>query len=506
MTARVTDGLAFWASAAPERLAIVFDGHDAIDYRALDQWTDNAAHALAATGLRQGDRVGVVGANSLEWCAAAIGALKLGAVVVPYNNRFTSSELRQLVDDSEPAMVLSDEDAHPRMVEAVAGTTARLVGLGDFTELRHAEHQPYTQPASGFDDVAIIIYTSGTTSTPKGVTITHRSAFSFISELAMAEPALRPGGRIIYTLSMAGAPGLPWHVLHPLTRGMTLFYEKGFDAEATLTRLADERIEVMSGVPVQFERMAALPDFADADLSSLKLVTIAGARAPLSTIQAWLGKGVLLRQAYGMTELNGISTLNSAEDALKRPESIGRGSVFTRHRVVRPDGTDCDPWERGEIVVNGPSITPGYWRNEAATAAAWRDGWFHTGDLAVRDGDGFIQVVDRMKDLIISGGFNIAPSEIEAVISGVHGVEEVCVIPTADEKFGETPAAIVYASQPLDASTIVDHCRNHLAGYKIPRFVIVESSPLPRMASGKIARRQIQASYADLAASQPRVG
>lgn len=501
MTARITDGLRFWAEAAPQRPAIVFDGNDTVDFRTLDRWSDSAAHELADAGLRPGERVAIVGANSLEWCVAALGALKNGAVVTPFNNRFTSSELRQLVEDSDPVLVLTDAETRDRMADALSDTEVQLRSLSDFSALRGVEHRAFTQPATDFDDVAIIIYTSGTTSKPKGVTITHRSAYSFMAEMAMAEPALRPGGRMIFTLSMAGAPGLPWHVLQSLTRGMTLFYEKGFDAETVLSRLSAERVEIMCGVPVQFERIAAQPGFADADLSSLRLATIAGARISLGTLESWLAKGVPLRQAYGMTELNGLSTLNPAEEAMARPESIGRGSVFTRHRVVRADGTDCDPGERGEIVVNGPSITPGYWRNPEATAAAWRDGWFHTGDLAVRDVDGFIKVVDRLKDLIISGGFNIAPSEIEAVIAEIPGVQDVCVISVHDAKFGEAPAAIVYANEPVDGPSILEHCQAHLAGFKVPRHVKIESEPLPRMVSGKIARREIRALHGDFAAA-----
>ena len=325
---------------------------------------------------------------------AALGALKLGAVVVPFNNRFTPDELRYLVDDSGPAMVLADDANRDRMAAALARPPAAsgavaLRPLGAFTGLRHERVAPVPRPAAGPDDVTQIVYTSGTSSRPKGVLFTHRSTFNLIADFAFAEPALRPGARIIYVLSMSGAPGLLWHFLHPLTRGLSIFYERGFEPARTLRRLAEAKIQIMAGVPVLFEQMAKLPAFADADLSALELVTIAGARAPVPVIRAWLDKGVLLRQAYGMTELGGISSLNPAEQAVNRPESVGRGTVFTRHRVVRPDGTDCDPEEPGEIIVSGPGVTPGYWRNEAAYADAMRDNWFHSGDVGVKDADGY---------------------------------------------------------------------------------------------------------------------
>ena len=515
MTELVTDGLAYWARQAPHRPAIVFDGTDLVDYQSLDRWTDAAARGHAAAGLRAGDRIGIIGDNSLEWVVAAIGALKLGAIVVPFNHRFTPDELRYLVDDSEPAMVLADDAHRDRMAAALAqspASDAALRPLGAVAGLRHEQPAPVPRPAAGPDDITQIVYTSGTSSRPKGVLFTHRSTFNLIADFAFAEPALRPGARIIYVLSMSGAPGLLWHILHPLTRGLSIYYERGFEPARTLRRLEEAKIQIMAGVPVLFEQMAALVGFARADLSSLELVTIAGARAPVPVIRAWLDKGVLLRQAYGMTELGGISTLNPAEQAVDRPESVGRGTVFTRHRVVRPDGTDCDAEEPGEIIVSGPGVTPGYWRNEAAYAEAMKGGgeagggWFHSGDVGIKDADGFIRVVDRLKDIIITGGYNVAPSEIEAVISELPAVLEVCVVSMADAKFGEAPAAVIYATDAVTAEQVTAHCRERLAGYKVPRQVIVQDQPLERMASGKIARRRIRDAHPGLAVAAQPVG
>jgi fatty-acyl-CoA synthase len=509
MTELVTDGLCYWARQAPDRLAVVFDGTERVDYRTLDRWADAAAHHHAGAGLRAGDRVAIIGDNSLEWVVAALGALKLGAVVVPFNNRFTPGELRYLVDDAQPTMVLADDAHQDRMAAALAiaplasGTVA-LRPLSAFTRLRDDQPGPLPRPAAGPDDITQIVYTSGTSSRPKGVLFTHRSTFNLIADFAFAEPALRPGARMIYVLSMSGAPGLLWHFLHPLTRGLSIFFERGFEPATTLRRLAEERIQIMAGVPVLFEQLAKQPAFAAADLSAMELVTIAGARAPVPVIRAWLDKGVLLRQAYGMTELGGISSLNPPEQAVDRPESVGRGTVFTRHRVVRPDGTDCGAEEPGEIIVSGPGVTPGYWRNDAAYAEAVRDGWFHSGDVGIKDADGYIRLVDRLKDIIITGGYNVAPSEIEAVISELPQVLEVCVVSAADAKFGEVPAAIIYAAGAVTAEQVTAHCRERLAGYKIPRHVIVEGGPLQRMASGKIARRTIRDAHPELtAAAQP---
>ncbi|ALE82188.1 class I adenylate-forming enzyme family protein [Pseudonocardia sp. HH130629-09] len=505
----ITDGVRWWARTTPNRPAVVFDGTDEVGYAVLDRWTDDAARRLAGTGVRAGDRVGFGGANQLEWIVSAIGALKLGAVAVPFNNRFTAAELRYQLGDAEPVAVVADATVRPAMSEAIGDAPIRLLSMESFAEQRPAPDSPPTDPlpppAVSPDDVAVIVYTSGTTSEPKDVTITHRGFVSFVTEFAVTEPVMRPGGRIIYVLSMSGMPGLPWHVLHPLTRGMTLFYERGFDAVAMLRRIAEQRVEVDCGVPLLFEQMSAVPEFADADLSCVRLATVAGARVSPDNLRLWLEKGVVLRQSYGMTELHGLSSMNPVEEAVAHPEAIGRGSVFTPHRVVREDGSDCRPGEEGEIVARGPSITPGYWRKPEATAAAWRDGWFRTGDLGVADGSGLIRMVDRTKDLIISGGYNIAPSEIENVIAGLPGVDEVCVIPVDDDRFGETPAAVVHGDAVPDAAAVVAHCRNRLAGYKVPRYVIHRAEPLPRMASGKIARRRVRDLYPDVLHTHHRV-
>ncbi|MEQ3549927.1 class I adenylate-forming enzyme family protein [Pseudonocardia nematodicida] len=505
----IIDGVRWWARNNPDRTAIVFDGADEVDYATLDRWTDGAARRLAGAGVRPGDRVGFVGANSLEWIVSAIGALKLGAVAVPFNNRFTAAEFRYQLGDAEPVAVVADGHARSTMADAVGDAPIALLPMESFAEQRP---QPDSAPADPLpptpvapDDVAIIVYTSGTTSEPKGVTITHRGFVSFVTEFAVTEPVMRPGGRIIYVLSMSGMPGLPWHVLHPLTRGMTLFYERGFHAASMLRRIADRRIEVACGVPLLFEQMSATPEFATADLSCLRLATVAGARVSPDNLRQWLDKGVLLRQSYGMTELHGLSSMNPVDEAVVHPEAIGRGSVFTPHRVVRDDGSECRPGEEGEIVARGPSITPGYWRKPDATAAAWRDGWFRTGDLGVADESGLIRMVDRMKDLIISGGYNIAPSEIENVIAELPGVDEVCVIPVDDARFGETPAAIVHGDAAPDGAAVAAHCRTSLAGYKVPRYVIHHSDPLPRTASGKIARRLVRDLYPDVPGTHPRI-
>jgi len=214
---------------------------------------------------------------------------------------------------------------------------------------------------------------------------------------------------------------------------------------------------------------------------------------------------VLLRQIYGLTEGGGSITVNPRRFAVDKPEMCGRGGPFTRFKTVRPDGADCEPGEEGEILIQGPAVTPGYWNNPDATRAAFVDGWLRTGDLGVVDEDGLLRMVDRLKDMIISGGINIAPAEIENTIAAIDDVEEVAVIPVPDDKFGETPAAVVKLRRPVPAEQIIAYCNEHLADYKVPRYVVELDKPLPRMASGKIAKRILKELLPDIPSTFPRV-
>jgi fatty-acyl-CoA synthase len=200
-----------------------------------------------------------------------------------------------------------------------------------------------------------------------------------------------------------------------------------------------------------------------------------------------------------------VATATLPEEAAEHPDSCGIGSVFTDLKVIRPDGTECDAGEPGEIVIRGPGVTPGYWQDPATTAQAFRDGWLYSGDLGSRDEQGRIRFLDRLKDLIITGGINVSPVEIEAVISGIPGVTEVAVIAARDERFGETPAAIVSVSGDVDAATVVAACAKQLADYKVPRYVVIRHEPLPRLPSGKLAKPQLRKQYADVSERYTRV-
>jgi fatty-acyl-CoA synthase len=479
----IVDGPRWWAHAAADRTAVLFEG-DALSYGELDAWSDRVAALLVTRGVEPGDRVGLLAGNALEYGVLTVAVLKAGGVLVPMSTRLTIGELVTLTQSSEPRLVFVDDELAANAEEASERGTG--YGLGRFSEvtaLRDGAPEPFEIVRVDPAEPACLIYTSGTTGTPKGVIFSNRSVLSFIAEWGLSEPGFNHDMRLLWLLPLGGAPGTIWGLIHTFVRGSTMFLQRAFHPKE----------------PILCEQMAAQPEFADADLSAWEMAHVGGARVSDQLLRTYAEKGVLLRQIYGMTEAGGSASANSRADAIDHPERCGRGNVFTRIRVVREDGSDCDPGETGEILISGPSITPGYWRNPEATAETIVDGWLHSGDLGELDETGNLKMVDRLKDLIISGGLNISPTEIENVIDELDAVVEVAVIAADDAKFGETPAAIVRLGAEIEAEAIVAHCNERLADFKVPRYVIVTEEPLPRMASGKLAKRIIRDEHRDIA-------
>ncbi|MGX6510954.1 class I adenylate-forming enzyme family protein [Rhodococcus sp. SJ-2] len=499
MSGTVVDALTYWSRSKPDLIAIDFDG-DSITYAELSRWSDGIAHDLASRGVTAGDRVSFVGANSLEWAVAVLGAMKVGAIAVGFNHRMVARELADLVEDCEPAVVYCDESLLPRLeeVQQARNTFTLAVFEKDVRPLRAGEHAPYRTPDVGLDQPAAIVFTSGTTGKPKGVIFTHATIAGEMHEWHLMEPIPHNGLRPVLVLPLFSAAGIIWGVARVVLHGGTLFLQPGFDPASALRVLTENKANTLTGPPILFEQISKVPGFSDADLSHMVTAHVGGARVPVDLLGKWQARGVALRQIYGQTEIGGTATAMPRDEAAEHPDKCGWGSIFTKIRVVGPDGDDLPPNETGQILLRGPGMMPGYWRNEEATKAALIDGWLHTGDLGKLDEKGYLTYVDRLKDMIISGGINISPAEIETIINQIPGVEEVAVISVPDAKFGETPAALVRTESELTESEIVAFCNERLADYKVPRYVVFMDEPLPRMPSGKIAKRQLRDSFADV--------
>ncbi len=504
MAATLASALRWWAGTRGDDAAIILED-DRLSFRALQDWSSRVGEDLVARGISPGDRVGVLGGNSLEWAAAALGVLKAGAVVVPLNPRLVGPELHKIVEASGATMIVHETAFEPVLKEVVAmGATLETVGLDAVAHLREGGTNDFVVDVEP-DAACMVIFTSGTTGLSKGVICTNRQLLSIAFEASLTEEGMRPGGRTLLVLPLAFTPGLVWGLALSAILGTTLVVEKTLDPTRAVDLIERHKIGALFGVPLIFGAIASAPNFATADLSSLTSAFTGGAPVPVPLLQAWAAKGVKLRQIYGMTEAGGVATATLVKDAADHPDTCGTGSVFTEFRVVDSEGNDCAPGENGEIILRGPGMTPGYWNDAETTAQAIRDGWIRSGDLGTTTSDGRLRFVDRVKDLIITGGINVSPVEIEQVIAAIPGVSEVAVIRAPDEKFGETPAAILVADPAVTVEAVVERCNAELSSYKVPRYVVLRAEPLPKLPNGKLAKVAIREEYRDVVTKHPRV-
>lgn len=492
----VTDGLEYWANAAPEDPAVVLPDRE-VGYGELRDRSVAVATQLREKGLQPGQLVGMIAGNTYGCCVLTFGVLLAGGVLAPYNVRFVAAEVLALVEQGEPAWVIADAGSRP-LVDEVQARAAHSFETLSGEELIGAP-VPAVWDRSHLDaltgnEPAFLVYTSGSTGTPKGVVHTHASALGNVFEWSMVHSIDGRRSRTLGVLPMATAAGIWVGLLHAVARGGALVLEPRFDPARALEAIERHRITMIFGPPIIFEALAQEAGFQDADLSTINVALVAGARVPAELLKKWQDRGVILRQGYGQSEV-GTVTITDPSEADEHPNAAGRGGLFTRVKVVRPDGTECDPGEAGEILLKGPSMAAGYWGNEEATNEAFVDGWLKTGDMGRYDGDGLFHFVDRLKELIISGGLNISPREVEEHIQSFPGVLEVAVVPVDDVKWGEAPAAIIYTDREIDIAELMDHLRAHLAGYKIPRYVHVLGEPLLRAPSGKLNKRGIRQDF-----------
>lgn len=499
MATTVASALRWWAHTHGDRAAVVI-GSDQVSYRELQHWTGRLARHLADGGVKPGERIGLLGPNALQWPVAALAVMKSGAVLVPLNARLKPAEIRKIADDAEISAIIAapghiDDAEHA----SAAGREFTVWDFGTVDAARSGGDDDFAVEPDVQDPIAVI-FTSGSTGLSKGVILTSQTLMGMVLENTLTEEGFRPGTVTLLVLPLAFTPGLVYGVLITTVLGGTLVVEPELNPSRAVRLIEKHSVRALFGVPLVFEALSRADEFADADLSSLQTAIVGGAAVPPDLLRRWADKGVLLRQIYGMTEAGGVATATIKAEALEHPDSCGSGSIFTEVRVMAADGSMAPPGEPGELVVRGPGVTPGYWNDPQTTAIAFRDGWLHSGDLGVADDAGRLRFLDRMKELIISGGINISPVELESTIATLPGVAEVAVIAVADERFGETPAAIITVADgvDLDESAVVAHCENLLSDYKIPRYVVLLADPLPRLPSGKLDKNAIRSAYRDI--------
>lgn len=485
----------FWCRRNGDKLALSCD-NDTLTWAELDRASASLAAWLTDAGLKRGDRFGCLMTNNLPWCVGYVASLRLGSIFVPLNAMFGSFELQQIEGDADCAMILSTptqiaklgiSDEHrnvdePRLYDRHGQRAA--TNYADIVSTPRA----FTSPVLPDDDVMAICYTSGTTGVPKGATLTHRSVDSAMQGLILSF-GLRGGEERSLILAPLGFTGGVISALTPvLTVGGSAWIEKAVDPNRALKLLVEHRITIFGGVPALWERVALAPGFAEADLSAINVAFTGGAPVPKPLLDTFLSKGVCIRQQYGFTEGGGGVSAPDKAAAIARPTACGFSLPGIELVIRNEQQQRVAVGEVGEVQARGPQLMQGYWNRPEATADAFIGEWYKTGDLATYDEHGAIVIVDRKKNMLISGGVNIYPAEVERAMASIKGIAEIVVLGIDSEKWGQEVAAVVYAPTLTDAESIMLQARELLGSYKAPKHIRISREPLPKTASNKIAR------------------
>lgn len=508
MNVNIGDFLARRAAVTPDREAYV-DPQTGLrlTFTALNERVNQLANALASAGVNPGDRVALCLMNSVEFVESFLAIAKMGGVVVPLNWRLVADELEFIIKDSGAQTLL-----YGREFQAVV---ADLQSRGDKTdvvrwiEAGEAEgrldfSQSYdsfriegstSEPALGAtgDDLLFIMYTSGTTGLPKGVVHSHTTVFWAILTFE-ASCDLRDGDRYLVALPLFHVGALTPVALN-VYRGVTSIVMREFDPVKAWALIKEESVTTTLLVPAMLNFMIQIPgDQIHAE--QLRWIQSGAAPVPVSLIEQYAGMGIEIHQIYGLTESCGPACVIGADNAMKKVGSTGKAFFHTEVRVVDDDGSDVTPGEQGEVWVRGGHIMLEYWHRPDATAETiTQDRWLRTGDVATVDEDGFVFIQDRIKDMIISGGENVYPAEIENVLISHPDIVEVAVIGQPSEKWGESPFAVVVSKDPsLSEASVLEHCDGKLARFKLPKgaaFIDV----IPRNANGKVLKRVLREQF-----------
>ena len=507
MSIPVYDWIKHHHDLRPAKLAIIdLATGRRLSYGELHRRVDALTAYLAGRGIGKGDRVAVLARNGNEYLEAHFACGRLGAIAVLLNWRLTVPELEYICNDSSPRFMIHDSTlaSIATQLQTLCHVEELLCidqAAGDANPFERAiaENQgAMVSPAPlTHDDPWAIMYTSGTTGHPKGALITH--GMTFWNCINLGIPArISPDTVQLCVLPLFHTGGLNCYVNPVLHAGGTVILAQTFDPGESLAILGDPAYSVTHffAVPAPYQFMMQHPSFATTDLSRLRVAGVGGAPCALAIIEAWAGRGVELVQGYGMTETSPGSTMLDPADAMRKIGSAGKPLLHTAVRIVRDDGTDCAAGEVGELWTKGPNITPGYWNKPEATANSFQDGWLKTGDAARLDDEGFIYIVDRWKDMYISGGENVYPAEVENVLFQLPAITDAAVIGVPNDKWGEVGLAVLVLKpgQTIDRATVVAHCVTRLAKFKVPNDIAVVDA-LPRNATGKVLKRELRVQF-----------
>jgi long-chain acyl-CoA synthetase len=510
----ISQGLTHAKKIAGNHLAIVC-GDTRYNWNEFDQRTDALAHGLASLNVQRGDRVAVLMLNCHRYLELYYACARMGAVIVPLNIRLARPEIVFILNDSETKVLIVDKtfasyvtgrDTYPTVENILYNGDETPEGMLNFEELvsEGAQIQQSADQEMEDDDISGLYYTGGTTGRAKGVMLSHKNVVSNAFHMIMAtsytgQDTYLHAGPMFHLADIASTFAVTMvggcHVFIPL-----------FNPAHMLEAVQHEKVTTTLIVPTMINALLNHQDIDNYDISSLRRITYGGSPMPLELLKKGLQKwGPIFVQAYGMTETAPLLTMLDPQDCrvdgtpeqVRRLASCGKESLGVEVRIVNADGEDVKPGEIGEIIARGPNIMLGYWRMPEATAAAIVDGWYHTGDLATIDEENFIYIVDRAKDMIISGGENIYCVEVENALYTHPAVLEAAVIGIPDETWGEAVHAVVVCKPGTNVSSdeLISHARTQIASYKIPRSVEFRTEALPKSGAGKILKRDLREKY-----------
>ncbi|MFF5256107.1 acyl-CoA synthetase [Streptomyces leeuwenhoekii] len=482
------------ARRTPTRLAVEY-GERRWTYEELDTAVSRAASVLLGQGLSPGDRVGAYGHNSDAYLIAFLACARAGLVHVPVNHHLTGDDLAYIVRQSGSALVLADPALAGRLTDGVR--TMPLRDAGDALLTRLATAPVHEGPEPGAEDLVQLLYTSGTTALPKGAMMTHRAlVHEYLSALTALD--LREDDRPAHALPLYHSAQMHVFLLPYLAVGATNVILDAPDGDTLFDLIEAGRVDSLFAPPTVWIGLANRPDFATRDLGGLRKAYYGASIMPVPVLERLRARlpRLAFHNCFGQSEIGPLATVLGPGEHEGRMDSCGRPVLFVEARVVDEDGKEVPAGTPGEIVYRSPQLCEGYWDKPEETAEAFRDGWFHSGDLAVRDADGYFTIVDRVKDVINSGGVLVASRQVEDALYTHEAVAEAAVIGLPDERWIEAVTAVVVPRGEVTEAQLIAHAREKLAAFKAPKRVLFVDE-LPRNASGKILKRELRRRFAD---------
>ena len=494
------DWFSKWNIYSPNSIAVTdFDNDRSYTYSELNLLSNQLAEYFKSEyNLGLGDRVAVLAENCIEYVILFGVAQKLGIILIPLNYRLASQELNYIIQNSEPSLIIVQNNFIEKAKQTANFTDVKFkLTLEELSDLqKELSLQPISKNIKceqiTEDSPIFILYTSGTTAFPKGALYTHKMLFwnSINTELRLnitsddksinCAPPFHTGG---------------WNVLLTpfLHHGAHTILMKNFDSELILKIMDEQEITIWWAVPTMLKMITESELFTKSEMKKLRYLIVGGEALPLEVINTWHNKGVPIRQGYGLTEVGPNVTSLNQEDATRKLGSIGTPNFYIQTKLVDESGIDILGEGKGEFLLKGPNVTPGYWKNESDTKATIKDGWFSTGDVVMRDAEGFLYVVDRLKNMYISGGENVYPAEVEHMLRHHPKIDDVAIIGVPDGKWGEVGKAFIVKEKnsELSEDEVRNYCLEKLAKYKIPKHIKFLEA-LPTNDSAKIDRKKLK--------------